>query len=138
MPTEIGGSKRVTVWSGSRAGLDGAVTASNVGIRRARRGAVAMVSCALLLVVLSMTTFAATASKTFEWGQPVAHGGPGISPTRVDATGETAIDAGNASDLAIMPGGTVEGWGMTTVSSPSMTPLPIPNLRNVVQVADGD
>ena len=108
------------------------------GSRRVTRGTLAVLICGLLVVILSAATGAAPASRTFEWGRPVAPGGPGLSPTGVDVTGETTIDAGNASDLAIMPGGAVEGWGDTIVARASMTPVPIAKLTHVVQVADGD
>ena len=56
----------------------------------------------------------------------------------VAITGEASIHASNDSDLAIMPNGTVKGWGTTEVAKASMTPVSIPKLNHVVQVSGGD
>jgi alpha-tubulin suppressor-like RCC1 family protein len=90
------------------------------------------------IALFATSVDAAPSTATYEWGQPVASGGPGLSPSAVSMKGEDAIDAGNSSDLAIMPGGTVEAWGDTVVAKSSMTPVKVPELKNVVQVADGD
>jgi alpha-tubulin suppressor-like RCC1 family protein len=98
-------------------------------------GAVALALC---LVMPSTPTFAAAASRTYEWGSSVGGGDTELSPQLVSMSGERAIHAGNESDLAIMPNGTVEGWGATEVSKTSMKPIRIPKLKHVVQVAAGD
>ena len=150
MSTESLGSARQTRWSVNRAGGVRALTTRSLGFRRVTYGAAAVLTSALFILALSLpasatsgprttaATATATATRTFDWGRPTASGGPGLSPTRVGVSGETAIDAGNDSDLAIMPGESVVGWGTTIVSQPSMTPVPIPKLKHVVQVADGD
>jgi alpha-tubulin suppressor-like RCC1 family protein len=69
-----------------------------------------------------------------EWGKPVASGGPGSTPTQDQSfAGLVTIDAGNQSDVAVLSDGTVWGWGATRVSSPSMTAVQIPGVRDVSQ-----
>lgn len=109
-----------------------------VEINRAAFAGLGVLSLALLLVIFSSPTFAATASRTYEWGSSVGGGDTETSPQLVGMSGETAIHAGNESDLAIMPNGTVEGWGLTEVSKASTKPIRIPKLNHVVQVAAGD
>jgi alpha-tubulin suppressor-like RCC1 family protein len=110
----------------------------HVGARSAVFAGLGAVTLTLCLVMFSTSTFATTASRTYEWGSPVAGGGPGMSPQLVRMSGEAGIHAGNQSDLAIMPNGTVEGWGDTVVSRASMKPVRIASLTHVVQVAAGD
>jgi alpha-tubulin suppressor-like RCC1 family protein len=110
----------------------------HVGAKRALISGLGVVSLALCLAVFSTPTFAATASRTYEWGSSVGGGDTELSPQLVAMSGETAIHAGNESDLAIMPNGTVEGWGATEVSKASMRPIRMAKLKHVVQVAAGD
>ncbi len=109
-----------------------------VKINRAVFAGLGVLSLALSLVIFSPPTFAATASKTYEWGSSVGGGDTKTSPELVAMSGEASIHAGNQSDLAILPNGTVEGWGLTEVAKASMRPIRIPKLNHVVQVAAGD
>jgi hypothetical protein len=107
---------------------------------------------AAITVVVSLTAAGATSAtaqtryragvtglqqgaKIAEWGKPVASGGPGPTPTVVQdlRSAPSAIDAGNDSDLAVMPDGTVWAWGHTEVASPSMKLVQVPGLADVVQ-----
>jgi alpha-tubulin suppressor-like RCC1 family protein len=84
-------------------------------------------------------TVASPAIAIYEWGKPVAESGPGPTPTPVQMLGAIAIDAGNGSDLAVLPNGSVWGWGATHVTRQSMTAVKIPGLANVVQApVDGN
>ncbi len=103
-----------------------------------KRGSTIGAAAGLLAVtatglVLAGPAFAATGA-IYEWGKPVATGGPGPYPT-VDQTfaGAVQIDAGNASDLVVLSDGTVWGWGFTEVGARSMTAVQIPGLQHVIQ-----
>ena len=93
---------------------------------------------AILMVMLFAVPMASatTASTTYEWGHPVAKGGPGAVPTALPLVSQEAfVDAGNSGDAAITPSGTIQTWGG---DSKSMTSVNQPGPTNVVQIQDGD
>jgi hypothetical protein len=65
----------------------------------------------IFLVLIGMVTIDepgwATSGAIYEWGKPVAMGGPGDVPTMVQTAGAVAIDAGNPSDVLVKGEGTV-------------------------------
>ncbi len=71
----------------------------------------------------------ASGPSVYEWGRPVAPGGPGKLPA-VDQTSSTlvTIDAGNFGDVLVVSDGTVWSWGIT-----SMTLTQVPGVTKVVQ-----
>jgi alpha-tubulin suppressor-like RCC1 family protein len=75
----------------------------------------------------------------YQWGRPVAPGGPGRVPTQVQSFAGGIIDAGNNGDIVVLPDGTAWGWGQTDVATQSMTAVRIPDVKNVQPGAvDGD
>jgi len=85
----------------------------------------------ILFVLIGIVTVQpawATSGAIYEWGKPVAMGGPGDVPTVAQAAGAVAIDAGNLSDVLVKGDGTVWGWGVT-----SMTLTQVPGVSDVVQ-----
>jgi alpha-tubulin suppressor-like RCC1 family protein len=89
----------------------------------------------LLPAVVSAGPAGAAAPGTYDWGSVNS----ALTPTLVPGvSGEVFIDAGNSSDLAVLANGTVVGWGETEVAPPSLTPVAIPGLTDVLQTVDGD
>src|ERR1700683_4704012 len=85
------------------------------------------------LRVLTINYAAADPRSIFEWGKPVASGGPGNVPTVVQPSAAT-IDAGNYSDVVSMSDGTVWAWGRC-----SMRFTQLAGVKNVTQRAvDGN
>ncbi len=121
-------------------------------LERARGLRVGRLTAALVLVVTvalvagcasslpTHTPAAASGGSVYEWGKPVASGGPGAVPTAVQHFANTvAIDAGNNSDVVVLSNGTVWGWGATKVASSSMTVVQVSGLKNVIQApVDGN
>ena len=82
----------------------------------------------------SIPASAATPEQLYEWGRPVASGGPGVAPTAVQRLGDVvALHAGNNSDMALLGNGTVWAWGQTELGKASMTAVQVPGLKNVFQ-----
>ncbi len=101
--------------------------ASRVAVRGALTG-VLLVVCLATISVLPINA-AATGPSVYEWGRPVATGGPGNLPTVTQSSSTLAtIDAGNYADVLVLSNGTVWGWGVT-----SMTLTQVPGVTNVVQ-----
>lgn len=101
--------------------------ASRVAVRGALT-AVLLVVCLGTISVLPLNV-AATGPSVYEWGRPVATGGPGNLPTVTQSSSTLAsIDAGNYADVLVLSDGTVWGWGVT-----SMTLTQVPGVTNVVQ-----
>ena len=95
--------------------------------------ALAIAAAAVYATFALFTTVARAAGGSIdEWGEPVASGGPGLTPAAVQG-GAVQIDAGNQSDLLVMADGTVWGWGATHVGTPSMSLAQIPGVANVSQ-----
>ncbi|MGA8417669.1 MAG: hypothetical protein WB808_13755 [Candidatus Dormiibacterota bacterium] len=63
---------------------------------------------------LPWTPIAADGTSVYEWGQPVAPGGPGLVPTAVQAAAPQ-IDAGNKGDVLVDTGDHVWAWGGTSM-----------------------
>lgn len=71
----------------------------------------------------------ASGPSIYEWGRPVATGGPGTLPAAVQSSATlTSIDAGNFGDVLVLSNGTVWGWG-----GASMTLTQVPGVISVVQ-----
>lgn len=101
--------------------------ASRVAVRSALTG-VLLVVCLGTISVLPINA-AATGPSVYEWGRPVATGGPGHLPTVTQSSSTlSTIDAGNYADVLVLSNGTVWGWGVT-----SMTLTQVPGVTNVVQ-----
>jgi alpha-tubulin suppressor-like RCC1 family protein len=92
---------------------------------------------AIVLVVALITimgfrvmsvTHADGSNSIYEWGKPVASGGPGLSPTVVQTPNDTSIDAGNYTDVYVDTTNNVWGWGGS-----SMTPTQVLGVKNVIQ-----
>jgi|GEM_PF-4559694 len=77
-------------------------------------------------------TVAASSGSVYEWGKPVATGGPGNVPTLVTSTDAVQIDAGNYGDVLVRPDGTVWAWGGQQAGS-NMTPTQVPGVQHVSQ-----
>jgi alpha-tubulin suppressor-like RCC1 family protein len=69
------------------------------------------------------------AVSTYVWGHGI------YAPAKTDLTGEVAIDAGNGDNLLVEPNGHV--WETGPSPTDAKTPYVVPNLSNVVSVADG-
>ncbi len=79
---------------------------------------------------------AQSAGSVYSWG---TEGFTYAVPTPDDVYGALGIDAGNYSDLAILPGGTVDAWGASELGFKSTAAVhQVPELTDVVQLADGD
>ena len=94
-------------------------------------GALTLAMLAAGIATMSAVSIDAAASgpSVFEWGRPVATGGPGTRPAMVQSSATlSSIDAGNFGDVLVLSNGTVWGWGGT-----SMTLTQVPEVSNVVQ-----
>lgn len=88
---------------------------------------------AAVLAVLATPLLAASAQPPpiYEWGQPVASGGPGATPTVTQTLATSSIDAGNAGDVAVLSDGTAVAWGGSPADG-TMTAKPVPGVSDVI------
>jgi alpha-tubulin suppressor-like RCC1 family protein len=89
-------------------------------------------STAALAGIAAPLTVGAAPPNTYEWGRPVASGGPGLVPTIVQTAAAVQIDAGNYGDVLVKSDGSVWAWG-SDLSTSTMTLAQVPGVRNVVQ-----
>jgi len=76
---------------------------------------------------------AASPGHIYEWGKPVAPGGPGDVPYADQTLNDVQIDAGNMADVAVLTNGTIAAWGGKPLANSSMTAEILPNVSNVVE-----
>ena len=94
---------------------------------RHRRYWLALVAVLPGVSLLGSPAGAATATKTYTWGN-----GAESTPTSSPVTGEIGIAAGNLKDVAIVPGGTLEEFENTS------RPSSLTGASGVTQVVTGD
>src|SRR5579863_4372436 len=92
----------------------------------------AVTICLGMLIGLS-TSAAATSGAVYEWGKPVASGGPGPTPTADQSLGQVQIDAGNTADVAVLSDGSVWAWGGKPLATSTMTATKVSGVQDVVQ-----
>jgi alpha-tubulin suppressor-like RCC1 family protein len=86
------------------------------------------------LIALLPTLPAPPGTTVYEWGRPVAPGGPGGSPTIVHNVSDVVqIDAGNLADVLVEGNGSVWTWGTTHVGATSMSLVQVQGAANVQQ-----
>lgn len=93
-----------------------------------KRRAIMVSGIVLLGGIFANNSALAASGSIYEWGRPVATGGPGNLPAIVQAIAPAQIDAGNYADVLVLSDGTVWGWGVT-----SMMLTQVPGVVNVIQ-----